>query len=151
MEQVLEATPHKKSTVWPPTTIMKTIKVTRTRQTGHSWRSKDELISDILLWTPSHGWAKVWRPARTYIQQLCVDTGYSLEDLLGAMDEIDEWRERVREIHAGSAIWWWWWWFLPLCVFLFLIINIAHFSMSNSIPISLLFELESPILFHFFF
>ena len=31
------------------------------------------------------------------------DTGYSLEDLPGAMDGGDGWRERVREIRAGSA------------------------------------------------
>ena len=87
----------------PP--IMKTIKVRWTRHAGHCWRSKDELISDVLLWTPSHG-----RPARTYIQQLCTDTGYSLEDHSGVMDDRDGWWERVREIHAGSATWWWWWW-----------------------------------------
>ena len=50
-------------------TITKTIKIRRTRQAGHSWRSRDELISDLLLWTPSHGRAKVGRPARTYLQQ----------------------------------------------------------------------------------
>ena len=49
------------------TPITKTIQVRRTRHAGHCWRSKDELISDILLWTPSNGWAKVGRPARTYI------------------------------------------------------------------------------------
>ena len=40
----------------PP--IMKIIKVWQTRHTGHCWRSKDELISDILLWNPSHGRAR---------------------------------------------------------------------------------------------
>ena len=55
----------------PP--ITKTIKARRTRHAGHSCRSRDELISDVLLWTPSHGRAKPWRPARTYIQQLCED------------------------------------------------------------------------------
>ena len=34
----------------PP--ITKTIQVRRTRHTGHCWRSKDELITDVLLWTP---------------------------------------------------------------------------------------------------
>ena len=34
----------------PP--ITKTIQVRRTRHAGHCWRSKDELRSDILLWTP---------------------------------------------------------------------------------------------------
>ena len=51
----------------PP--ITKTIKVRRTRHVGHSWRSRDELISDVLQWIPSHGPAKAGRPARTYIQQ----------------------------------------------------------------------------------
>ena len=48
--------------------ITKNIQVRQTRHVGHCWRSRDELI---LLWTPSHGWAKAGRPARTYIQQLC--------------------------------------------------------------------------------
>ena len=34
----------------PP--ITKTIQVRRTRHARHCWRSKDELISDVLLWTP---------------------------------------------------------------------------------------------------
>ena len=49
----------------PPVT--KTIQVRRTRHAGHCWRSKDELISDALLWTPAHGQAKTGRPARTYM------------------------------------------------------------------------------------
>ena len=67
----------------PP--ITKTIQVRRTRHTGHCWRSRDELIRDILQWTPSHERAKAGRPDRTYIQQLCVDTGCSLENLLGTI------------------------------------------------------------------
>ena len=51
--------------------ITKTIQVRRNRYAGHWWRSRDELISNILLWTSSHGRAKAGRPARTYIQQLC--------------------------------------------------------------------------------
>ena len=47
--------------------IMKTIQVRRTKQAGHCWRSKDELISDVRLWTPSHGRAKAGQPTRTYI------------------------------------------------------------------------------------
>ena len=57
----------------PP--ITKTIQVRRTRHAGHCWRSRDELIRDVLLWIPTHGHAKAGRPARTYIQQLCEDTG----------------------------------------------------------------------------
>ena len=87
----------------PP--ITKTIQVRRTA--GHCWRSKDELISDVLLWTPAYGQAKAGRPARTYIQQLCEDTGCSSEDLLKAMNDREKWRERVRDIHADGTTWWW--------------------------------------------
>ena len=68
----------------PP--IMKTIQVRRTRHAGHSWRRRDELISDILLWTPTYGWAKAGHPAWTYIQQRCEDTGCSPEDLPEVMN-----------------------------------------------------------------
>ena len=88
--------------------ITKTIQVRRTRHAGHCWRSRVKLISDILLWIPSPGRAKAEWPTRTYIQQLCANTGCSLEDLLGAMDVRDGWQERVREIHAGGMTWWWW-------------------------------------------
>ena len=64
----------------------------------------------LLLWTPTHGRAKARRPARTYIQQLCEDTGCCPEDLPRAMNDREEWRERVRDIRATSARWWWWWW-----------------------------------------
>ena len=40
----------------PP--ITKTIQVRQTRHAGHCWRSRDELISDVLLWTPSYGRSK---------------------------------------------------------------------------------------------
>ena len=84
----------------PP--IRKTIKIRQTRHTGHCWGSRDKLISNVLLWTPSHGRAKAGHPARTYIQPLCADTGCSPEDLPKAMDYREVWRERVRNIHADS-------------------------------------------------
>ena len=83
--------------------------VCRTRHAGHCWRSRDELISDVRLWTPTHGRAKAGRPARTYIQQLCEDTGCCPEDLPEAMNDWEKWRERVRDIRATSTTWWWWW------------------------------------------
>ena len=55
----------------------------------------DELISDVLRRTPSHGRASVERPRRTYI---CTDTRWSLEDLPEAMDDRDRGREREREL-----------------------------------------------------
>ena len=64
-------TRHKLYGHLPP--ITKTIQVRWTRHAGN----RDELISDVLLWTPTYGRAKAGRPARTYIQQLWEDTGYS--------------------------------------------------------------------------
>ena len=37
----------------PP--ITKTIQVRRTRHAGHCWRSRDELISDVLICNPTYG------------------------------------------------------------------------------------------------
>ena len=71
------------------------------------WRSRDDLVRDILLSTPSHGRAKAGRPARTYIQQLCADTGYSPEDRPKAMDDRDGWQESVWNIRADSVTWGW--------------------------------------------
>ena len=98
----------------PP--ITKTIQVRRTRHAGQCWRSRDELISDVLLWTPTHGRAKAGRPARTYIQQLCEDTGCCPEDLPEAMNYREKWRER------GTT--WWWWWYIYIYIYIYLYIYI---------------------------
>ena len=87
----------------PP--ITKTIQVRRTRHAGHCWRSRDELISDVLLWTPTYDRAKAGRPARTYIQQRFEDTGCCPEDRPEAMNNRDKWRERVRDIRASGMTW----------------------------------------------
>ena len=95
--------------------ITKTIKVRRTRHAGHCWRSRDKLISDVLLWTASHDRAKTWRPARTYIQQLEPTYSSSLRIRDIALrtwqkwrKDREEWWERVRDISAGGKTRWWW-------------------------------------------
>ena len=70
---------------------------------GHCWWSKDKLLSNILLWTPSHWCVSVGQPRRTYQQQLCMDTGCSLEDLPEAMDDRDEWWERELRKYMQAA------------------------------------------------
>ena len=55
----------------------------------------------------SYGRAKAGQPARTYIQQLCADTGCSPEDLPEAMDDREGWRETVRDIRAVGMTRWW--------------------------------------------
>ena len=89
----------------PP--ITKTIQVRRTRHAGHCWGSRDELIGDVLLWTPACGQAKAARPARTYVQQLCKDTGCSPEDKPEAMNDREKWREWVSDIRTSGTTWWW--------------------------------------------
>ena len=88
----------------PP--ITKTIQVRRTRDARHYWRSRDELISDVLLWIPTDGCSKVGQPAQTYIQQLCEDMGCSPEDLPEAMNDREKWWEKIRDIRAGGTTWW---------------------------------------------
>ena len=88
--------------------VTKTIQARRTRHAGHCWRSKDEIVSDVLLWTPAYGRSKAERPARKYIQQLCDDTGCNPEYLPEAMNDWETWRERVRDIRASRTTGWWW-------------------------------------------
>ena len=95
--------------------ITKTIQARRTRPAGHTWRSRDKLVSDVLLWTPTYGQSKAGRPARIYIQQLCEDMGCNPEDLPEAMNNRETWRERVRDIRASRTSWWWWWWWHRPC------------------------------------
>ena len=88
-----------------PHPITKTLQVRRTKHAGHSYRSRDELIRDVLLLTPSYGLGKAGLPARTYIQHLCEDTGCGPEDLLEAMNDREKWRERVNTMMMISAMW----------------------------------------------
>ena len=79
-------------------------------------QNADELISDVLLWTPTYGQAKAGRPARTYIQRLCEDTGCNPEDLPEAINDREKWWERARDIRAGGTTWWWWWYiYIYIC------------------------------------
>ena len=56
----------------------------------------------IYIYIYIYGREKAGRPSRTYIQQLCEDTGYSPEDLPDAMNDQEKWRERVRDIRASG-------------------------------------------------
>ena len=89
----------------PP--ITKTIQARRTRHAGHCWRSRDELVSDVLLWNHAYDQSKAGQPARTCIQQLCDDTGCNPEDLPKAMNDRKTWREWFRDSRAGPMTWWW--------------------------------------------
>ena len=60
--------------------------------------------------TLTYGRAKAGRPAWTYMQELCEDTGCSSKDLPEAMNYREKWWERVMDICASGTTWWWWWW-----------------------------------------
>ena len=70
------------------------------KRAGHCWESKDELIIDILPWTPTEEHTSVGRAAKIYIHQLCANIGYCLNDCPRAMSEREGWRERAKEIRA---------------------------------------------------
>ena len=83
----------------PP--IMKTIQVSQTRHAGHCWRSRDELISDVLLRTPTYGWAKARRPARnTYSRSV------RIQDV--ALNTCQRWWTIGRSGERGSGYPCWW-------------------------------------------
>ena len=102
----------------PP--ISKTMQVRRVRHAGHCKTSKDELIRDVLIWTPAYGPAKVGRPPRTYIRQLCENTGCSPEDMSKAMNDKEMWWERTRDIRASGTTWWWW------LIYIYIYIYVGH-------------------------
>ena len=65
-KQILEASPSKTAAVGPFTAYL-TNHPSKTSKT----RSKDKLISDVLLWTPTHGHTRIGQPVKTYIYLLC--------------------------------------------------------------------------------
>ena len=106
-ERILEAAPHKTAAVQPLTSCLANHSSKTKKHAGSCWRSKDKYISNILLRTPTHGHTGLGQAARIYLYQLCVESGWSLESLLGALNDRNEWRGRVWGICAVSATWWW--------------------------------------------
>ena len=118
IEQVLAATPHKtptkRHTCLPSRKLSKLDEPDMQETAGEAGTRS----CDVLLWTPTCGRAKAGRPARTYIQQLCEDTGCSSEDLPEAMNDREKWWERLRDIRASGRTWWWWYLCVHVCVWL---------------------------------
>ena len=119
--------------------ITKTIQARRTRRARHCWRSKDEIVIDVLLWTPAYGHSKAGRPARTYIQQLCDDMGCNPEDLPEAVNDRETWRERVRDIRASHTTWWWWWYIHKLMHISWTVIDAISVWKLNDYTMQLIF------------
>ena len=60
-------------------------------------RSQDELTNNIPSWTASHKHTDISQPTKTYIHQLCADTGYRLEDLTSERPDFHGLEEREKE------------------------------------------------------
>ena len=82
------------------------IQVKQTRHVGHCWRSRNKLVSNVLLWTPTRRHIGVGQPAKNHINQLYVNTGHSLEELQKAIANRDWWWERERESKESRLSTW---------------------------------------------
>ena len=87
----------------------KTIQVRRTRHTGHCWRSRDKLISDVLLWTP-HIWPRKSRMTSSNIHTY--SSYVRIQDV--ALKTCRRSGERGSRMSRANGTTWWWWWWLPL-------------------------------------
>ena len=82
----------------PP--VSHTIRLRRLTFAGHCWRSKDEIVSDLILWHPKHGRAPRGRPRKTYINQLLDDTQLQRDNIEAAMSDRETWRHLSDEVRA---------------------------------------------------
>ena len=78
--------------------ITTTIKNRRLKFAGHCFRSKDEVVQPLIMWEPRHGKRRRGRPAKTFIDQLMDDTEITKEDLPGAMNAREIWRQVVHGV-----------------------------------------------------
>ena len=86
----------------PPLTSI--ICIRRTRFAGHCYLGEEEIVEDVLLWTPNHGTTKFVRPRKTYINQLCDDTGLTTEELKTAMKDRTTWKKIVESARESIQI-----------------------------------------------
>ena len=89
-EQVLEAAPHKTAAVLLFTSYL----TNHPNKMGNTYWTLLKNSCDVLLWTPTHEHNSLGRPIKTFIQQLCADTGYHPEDLQSVMIDWD-WRQSI--------------------------------------------------------
>ena len=91
-KKILEAAPCKTAVAQP---IISHLISHPSKMSKTCWKSKDEFISNIFLWTSTHGHTSVGWHAKIYIHQLCADIGCSLEDLPVGMDDKRESKESM--------------------------------------------------------
>ena len=72
-----------------------TIRERRLRFSGHCWRSKNGVVSDLVLWEPTHGYRSVGGQTHTYVGLLEADTGVPRDCLRAAMDDRVGWGKKT--------------------------------------------------------
>ena len=65
---------------------------------GHCWRSKNEIVSQLLLWDPKHDRCSRGRPATTFIDQLDEDTSLFRLELPAVMADRGEWDKLIKSV-----------------------------------------------------
>ena len=70
---------------------------------GNRWRSREEMISEVLLWEPLHGQRKPGRLQKTYTAKLRDDSGCTTDELKTAMGDRYEWRQRFMLCRESST------------------------------------------------
>ena len=83
--------------------ITDVIKERRLRFAGHTFRQKEELASDLLLWAPNHGTRNIGRPYKTCVDQLIEDSGHTIEELPTAMMYRLDWKNVGNRVRASSS------------------------------------------------
>ncbi|KAI8498174.1 hypothetical protein Bbelb_241180 [Branchiostoma belcheri] len=67
------------------------IRSRRLRFAGHCHRSREEIVAELVLWTPKHGRRKAGRQAATYIDCLRRVTGLEVDYLGQVMEDRECW------------------------------------------------------------
>ena len=92
----------------PP--ITKTIKVRRTWHAGHCWRSRDELIGDVL--PDPFTWPSKSKAISSHLHTAAL---WGYRGPAGTMNDREGCEERVRNICADDTTRWWWVQFWKKC------------------------------------
>ena len=83
--------------------ISTTIRERCLRFSGHCWRSKNEVVSNLVLWEPKHGKRSVGGQARTFVDLLEADTGVPGDCLPAVMDNRVGWRKNAMGMVGGGG------------------------------------------------
>ena len=75
--------------------ISATIRERHLRFSGHCWRSKNEVVSDLVLWEPKRGKMTIEEQIRTFVDLLDADTGVPRDCLPAVMDDRVGWRKKA--------------------------------------------------------